>query len=153
MENRRGSVSQTAVMPARPASRTAPIEGEPAPAFEIRHSRMRSRLTIKLSGPLDHRSAVSFSDQVRALTDGADRQVSLDVAAVSRCSSAGVIALVGLRHFIEATGASFTMSGPSTAVQDALTGAPWAENLSIESGPPDEPGPSWPLVDRRASGA
>lgn len=94
------------------------------------------RLTIRVEGELDHRTAAGLSDEVHALLAPDDREVWLDLSAVTACGGAGVIALLGLRHYIGSRGGVLTIAEPSAAVHRALVHAGCLDRLKIVSRSP-----------------
>ena len=83
-------------------------------------TRVDARLTICAAGELDHHRAATFSDEVRDLLEPHDREVCLDLSEITSCGTAGVIAILGVRHYIRSQGCDFVVNEPSGAVHGAL---------------------------------
>jgi anti-anti-sigma factor len=111
------------------------MPGPPDRLLTTGSHRADRRLTVIAAGELDHRTAAGLSDEVHRLLAPDDREVWLDLSAITACGGAGVIALLGLRHYIGSRGGVLTIAEPSTAVHRALVHAGGLDRLKIVAHP------------------
>jgi len=101
----------------------------------LKHTRQRDRLTVYLSGELDHCSALPIRTELdRLIADPTLRQMTLDLTALTFMDSSGIGVILGRYRTLAARGGGITVRGMNAQINRVFQLSGMGQVIQVEKG-------------------